>query len=419
MNKKKIIKFSKNFSFGISTSAYQNEEDLHNSNWYEWEKLGRINRKQKAGNKCLGYKEWKKDIRILKNLGVGAYRFSIEWSRIEPEEGKFNKKAIEHYRNVLTALKKNKIEAFVTLFHLSLPIWFTNKGGFEKEENLSYFERFVEKVAKEYKNLVKFWITLSEPVTYSYVSYLIGWHPPGRKNFYLFFKIFRHLVVAHINCYNILKTISKNFQVGIVKQEAVFEPYHSSFLLKQTVNLIKYVFNSLFLESVFEGSLFFPLSLFKEIPKREIDFIGLDYYYRFRTKFSSNISFEKPFLNYVIPEEAEKSEQFGFEIYSEGIYQLLKALKKYSKPVYITENGVATPDDEKRVRFIKSHLIEVNKAMKEGADVRGFFYWTLFDNFEWTFGYDATFGLMTRRKKPKKSFYFYKNVCKTKTVETC
>lgn len=387
----------KDFLFGVSTSAYQNEEDCKNSDWFRWEKLGKTNGRK--GNACLGYKDYKKDVRILKDLGVKAYRFSIEWSRIEPKEGEFDLKEIEHYRNVLLELKKNKIIPFVTLFHFSLPLWFADKGGFEKKENIKYFVRFVEKIVSEYKGLVKFWMTINEPVVYAYSSYLIGLHPPGEKSLFKCLKVYSNLIDAQVSVYDSIKKIQENSEVGIVKQEAIFEPFHDSFFLKKVISLARYFFNGRFLE---------------KLPKDKFDFIGLDYYYRFRAKFKLFRTRKNSpvFLEVVVPEEADIAEHFGFEFYAKGLYDLLKGLKKFEKPIYITENGIGTDYDEKRIRFIQEHLGFVKKAIEEGVDVRGYFYWTLFDNFEWTFGYMSKFGLLTRDKKPKKSYYFYKKVCK-------
>jgi beta-glucosidase len=393
--------FPRDFLFGVSTSSYQNEGNNTNSDWYLWENLGKT--ATKCGVACNDYQETDRNIKILEKLGVGAYRFSIEWSRIEPREGKFDEKAIKHYKDLIKKLEKKNIEPFLTLFHFSLPIWFSQIGGFEKSENIKYFKRFVQRIASEFKS-VKFWMTLNEPSAYSAASYLSGLYPPGKKNIFSFFKVMKNLVLAHETAYDVIKLLNKEAQVGMTDSEHVFELSHSGFISQKILRLVEYFANESFLENV---------------SKDKIDFIGLDYYYRFRAKFSIKGSKYLPKyvpLNLVLPKKSRMAEQFGLEFHPKGISYLLKRLSQYKKPIYITENGIATSDEKKRTRFILEHLIEVKKAIDEGLDVRGYFFWTLFDNYEWHLGYNPTFGLMTRYKKPKKSFFFYQKVLKNRSL---
>lgn len=410
--------FFKDFLFGVSTAAYQNEGGNFNSQWYEWEKKGKIDNNQKCGVACNDYKNWGKLVEVLKDLKVQAYRFSVEWSRIEPKEGIFDKEEIEHYRQLIIELKKNHIEPFVSLFHFSIPIWFAEKGGFEREENLVYFERFVKKLADEYKDYVKFWITINEPVIYSFSSYLIGLHPPGKKNILTALKVYKNLILAHVRAYETIKNASKKLKVGLVHQEVIYQPHGSSYILKKITGLISYFSGNLLLKSIAEGRLLFPLSINRKIPKDKIDFIGLNYYYRFCVDYSSKFKTRSgfPFIDYHIPKGSEAAEILGFEIYPEGLYLSLKKASEYRKPIYITESGLDSSDDKKRINYLASHLEQVKRALKEGINVRSYFYWTLCDNFEWTFGYHPKFGLMTRDKKAKKSYLFYRDICRTKKL---
>ena len=377
-----MFNFPKDFLWGAATSAHQVEGNNKND-WSEWEKANAERLSKESGGKyppenyisgkaCDHYNRFREDFDIAKSLGHNAHRFSIEWSRIEPEGGKFNEKEIEHYREVIKALRERGLEPFVTLWHWTIPIWMRDKGGVTSKEFPKYFAIFSEKMAKNFPE-VKFWVTLNEPEIYTMNSYLHGEWPPQKKSFWKFLKVYKNLVKVHKVAHKVIRDINNSAQIGIAKNNSYFEGW-----LTPALN---HFWNNWFLNKI----------------KDYQDFIGLNYYFHNQTygfRFNQN--------------KNKEVSDMGWEIYPEGVYQVLKELKKYNKPIYITENGVADARDIHREKFIKEHLEWVAKAIGEGVDVRGYFYWSLLDNFEWDKGFWPRFGLVevdykTMQRKIRKS----------------
>jgi len=382
----KILKFPENFYWGTATSAYQVEGGIKN----DWTCLagrqGEAGEKYDAGIACDHYHRYEADFDLAKAMNNNAHRFSIEWARIEPEEGKFNQAEIEHYRKVILALKQRNLEPFVTLYHWTLPIWFAEKGGWLNKDAPKYFERFTKKIVGEYKNLVKFWITLNEPNVYVFHSFLEGRWMPFKKNWFKSNRVLKQLIEAHIKSHQLIHKISPMSRVGIAINAIYYEG-----ILKLLVN---YIWNHKFLNGI----------------ENHQDFIGLNYYYSY--------SLKKGFLK----DSSESVTDLGWGIYSKGIYYVLKDLKKYNKPIYITENGLADKKDDKRAKFIIDHLRWVHKAIKEGTDVRGYFHWSLMDNFEWDKGLEPRFGLIeidykTLERIPRPSSKIYGEICKDNAIK--
>ena len=396
------IKFPKNFYWGASTSSHQVEGGNVND-WSEWEKgsaedLARqankhfdLSQQKKfpemfqsrnyiSGRTCDHYHKFKEDFDIAKKLNHNAHRFSIEWSRIEPREGFIDQKEIEHYRQVLIALKERGIEPFVTLYHWTLPNWLARKGGWLNPKAPYYFDRYVKIISENLFDYVNFWITLNEPNVYASNSYLKGNWTPQKKSIFKYFNVLNNLTKAHKLAYRALKLIDLKCEVGIAKNNIYFE----------NIPFIDYFWNKYFLNRI----------------KKEQDFIGLNYY------FHQNLFGNKN----------ESVSDLGWEIYPEGIYHTLRNLKEYKLPIYITENGLADANDEKRTKFIKDHLFWIYKAIKQGVDVRGYLYWSLLDNFEWDKGFWPRFGLVevdfkTFERKIRPSAYEYAKICKNNKLD--
>lgn len=369
-----MLNFPKNFYWGAATSSHQVEGGNRN----DWEEF------MPAGKACDHYNRYEEDFDIAKQLGHNAHRFSIEWSRIEPEEGKFDEKEIKHYQKVIDALRKRGIEPFVTLWHWTLPLWIRDIGGWENKKTVDYFLRYVDKILSAQGGLksVQYFITLNEPEIFASNSYLKGVWPPQNKCLRSYFKVFRNLIEAHRRAYKIIKENNPEAKTGIAKNNIYFEG--------RALFLIDWWWNGYFLNKI----------------KNYQDFIGLNYY--FHRCFPKN-------KNEIISD-------LGWEIYPEGIYHVLKDLKKYGLPVYITENGVADAQDEKREKFIKEHLYWVHRAIQEGVDVYGYFYWSLLDNFEWDKGFWPRFGLVevdykTMERKIRPSALEYKKIIEANAVE--
>ena len=406
-----LLKFPNEFLWGAATSAHQVEGGTKND-WTEWEKTNAEHLAKEAktkwqpwqqeqfpemfesqnyisGRACDHFNHFHEDFDIAKSLGHNAHRFSIEWSRIEPEEGKFDEKEIEHYRQVILALRARGLEPFITLWHWTMPVWFVEKGGFQKNDNIKYFVRFCKMIVEKFKDEIKFWIVLNEPEIYAGNSYLKGTWPPQKKNFISYFFVMRNLIKAHREVYKKIKKINLDIQVGVAKNNIYFEAcgdrYVNSFLKK----IIDWWWNFYFLNQI----------------KNQQDFIGLNHYFHNRIDYGFNKNDNK------------KISDLGWELYPEALFFVLKDLKKYNKPIYITENGLADAIDKNREWFIKESLKNIYKAISEGVNVRGYFYWSLLDNFEWDKGFWPRFGLVeidyqTMERKIRPSAQEYAKICK-------
>lgn len=398
----RVLRFPEGFYWGPATSSYQVEGGIINNDWASFAKAsgaqGLGERIPFAGKACDHYHRFEEDFDIARKLSQNAHRFSIEWARVEPEEGRWNFEAVEHYREVLNALRKRHMEPFMTLWHFTLPLWLSQKGGWENKKSVEYFARYAEFLARQYGDLVKFWITLNEPLVYVGEAYLKKRWPPQRKSPRRANRVRKNLLRAHNEAYARLKEISKSFRVGVAKHFVHYVPARNdSFLDKQLVRVMEN----------------FEHGFLKKIGKKQ-DFIGFNYYRPVHLRF--NVL--KP-GNFFMQELAPGGDttDMGWGIEPEGIYRILKKLKRYKKPIYITENGIADKKDEKRESFIKDHLAYVHKAIREGVNVKGYFYWSLLDNFEWTDGYGPKFGLVevnfkTQKRTVRKSAYKYAKICR-------
>lgn len=395
------LEFPDGFLWGASTASHQVEGDTRNQ-WSEWENSpGRIAQLEWDGliakygkdNFISGlaadhYHRYEKDFRLAKELGLSATRISIEWSRVEPQEGYFDMEVIQHYRSVITSIRANGMEPFVTLWHWTFPIWFRDKGGFAVRDNEKYFTRFAEKMIDELRD-VKFWITLNEPEIYTSHGYGKGIWPPQEKSRITALKVFYNLAHAHRLAYKKIKEINPSARVGIAKHNVYFEAYRNQPWNVVIKKLADWTWNFYFLNMIAGTQ----------------DFIGLNHYFHNRIKNGK--------MN---QNENLRVSDLGWELYPKAIYHVLKDLKKYKLPVYITENGLADAEDKQRVWFIKETLKNVHRAIGEGIDVRGYLHWSLMDNFEWDKGFWPRFGLIaidyaTQKRIPRESAFVYKDIC--------
>lgn len=398
------IHFPQNFLWGAATSAYQIEGGLTKNTWYEWERttkergLPRIARGETAGMAANHYKLYKEDVQLIKDFGLNAYRFSIEWSRIEPEEGKFDAEAIAHYRDLILRLKAAGVDPMITLHHFTDPLWFAAKGGFEKEENLKYWGRYATRMFSEYQDLVVYWSTFNEFNLYPVSAYLEGGMPPGKKDFHLSCVVARHMLIGHVNTYENFKRLShsKKHQVGAILSILEARPQNPWFLLDWIAADYE--------EQIWMGGMldFFRTGKFRvALPLkgiytyenrdgiRAMDFFGINYYTRatvFFNPFSDHFFGRGQMSGY-------PKTDMDWAIYPEGLLYAVKKISTIGVPMIITENGLADADDSRRGEFIRKHLYVLSQILKEGYDVRGYFYWSLLDNFEWLEGFDKRFGL--------------------------
>lgn len=385
--------FPKHFFWGASTAAHQVEGGNHNQ-WTVWElahakeyaqtahqHLSELHnwdeikdRAEEPENYVSGkgvehYKYYKQDFGLAQQLNLNAFRFTIEWSRIEPEEGKWDEKEIAHYREYIAELRRRKLEPFLTLWHWTVPVWFADKGGFEKKENLKYFDRFVRKVSEELVDDVEYVITLNEPNVDASFSYLVSLHPPAQKSLLKFAKVYWNLTRVHRRAYTILKKSKPSLDVGASMQLANIQAKRPHNYIDQlTTQWMRYFWNWWFLRRI----------------RKHQDFIGMNYY------FSDYYSGMGKRHNPRIP-----LNDMGWYMEPEGIYPLLlRTWSRFKKPIFITENGLADQNDQHRRWWIEQTVVAMERAISEGVELRGYFHWSLLDNFEWQDGWWPKFGLI-------------------------
>ncbi|MDO8661866.1 MAG: glycoside hydrolase family 1 protein [Candidatus Omnitrophota bacterium] len=388
-----MIEFPKDFFWGAATSAYQVEGDNLSSDWWEWEK--RVNVKEPSGKAARHYEFYAQDFDLAKELNQNCHRLSIEWARIEPEEGKFSTRELEHYQQVILSLKERSLIPIVTLHHFTNPLWFAKLGGWRNKQAGSYFLRYVEKVVSELAGDVPFWVTINEPMVYTYFSYLLGTWPPQDKSLLHSRQVTNNLVNAHIKAYHLIRAIYKKHnltypKISIAQNMQAFVPCPPSLKNKLAAYLRHKFYNLEFIERL--------------IAKSTLDFIGMNYYSPSWVGRGEHLPLKKNTM--------------GWDIYPQGLYDLLVSLKIYKLPLFILENGICADNDALRWDYIREHLESVSKAMLHGAKIMGYIYWSLLDNYEWDKGFGPRFGLIevdyhSYKRYVRESSRKFAEVCKT------
>lgn len=327
-----------------------------------------------AGKAVDHLRRYEEDFRFIKKLGLNAFRFSIEWSRIEPEQGVWDKKAVDHYHNYIAELKKQGIEPVLNLWHWTHPVWFDDIGGFGKRKNVQHFERFVDKVAQEFGDQVRYVITINEPNIYvTYPEWNGGVPVPPHQSFLRRIWSFFWLVRAHKRAYNILKHYNNNLWISAAYQMGFNAPKKNTWMNRMIVKMAD----------------FFGNYIFYDLCKRHIDFIGFNFYF-------TNYLDTQSVLNGFKPNNPPKpTNDLGWYMAPGDIGEvIMKLWLRYKRPIMITENGLADAEDEHRQWWIEETMHALQKARRAGADVFGYMHWSLLDNFEWAHGWWPKFGLI-------------------------
>ena len=396
--------FPEGFLWGAATASYQVEGGIENCDWAQAAREGRV---PACGKACDHYNLFEADFDIAKELGHNCHRISIEWARIEPEEGKFDEKEIEHYRAVLAALRERRLKPFITLWHFTLPQWFVDKGGFEHPDSPAIFARYCGYVATKLGNDCRHFATMNEPTVFASNGWRRGTWPPFKewpgiggaltsvpgsrpdtkkhssfKNIGLYFKVLKNLARAHNAAYDAMKAAAFGPEIGVVKQIIVF---HAN---ANPINKLLAAFMNWHWTYHFLGRV-----------HQKCDSIGVNYY--LHKKFGDTATYEKT--------------DMGWDIYPKGLCDALVMLKRYKKPVWVSEAGVADASDTIRADYIKRLICCMYAAREQGVDVRGYMYWSLLDNYEWAHGFDKRFGLVeinyeTLERTVRPSAYVYKEI---------
>lgn len=394
------LQFPPGFLWGVSTAAYQVEGNNVNSQWADWERSGRIKSGDCSGLACNWWANADPDFDLAQQMGINALRLSVEWSRIEPEEGRWDPLALERYRVLLAGLVRRGIRPIVCLHHFTNPSWFEAQGAFVHPQAPSRFERFTRYVVSGLRDLCQCWVTFNEPNVYAASGYVLGEFPPGKiGQVATAIRVTSVLAQCHLLAYRAIHELQPEAEVGWAQHYVVFEPVATMFD-RWVARLLNETFNETFLRLVEQGHLPFPLSLMDgnagEV-KGACDFVGLNVYNRLHVAFDvRNIAhmFGRIFVPEHVPQGDHGVERPYGEAYPKAVRVAVERALRLKKPIYILENGVPDAQDRIRPWLIVNVVKELHGLIAEGHDIRGYFHWTLTDNFEWTEGWTLRFGLV-------------------------
>ncbi|MBE3555569.1 MAG: glycoside hydrolase family 1 protein [Firmicutes bacterium] len=383
--------FPNGFLWGAGTSAHQVEGNNINNDWWAWEQEGRVS--QRSGLACDHYHRYADDLRLAASLGLNAYRFSVEWSRIEPRPGVYAQAELDHYRNVVATCRSNGLEPLVTLHHFTLPQWLARQGGWLADGVADRFAAYVAQVVAALE--VTYWATINEPEVLLVRGYLEGSWPPGDRSLIHAFAAFRAMVEAHQKAVQAIRQIRPQARLGVIQNWIHFEPLRSRHLGDRLICAVhRAAFDHAFLNQT----------------AASCDWIGINYYSRNWSRCS--VVHPRQCFMPLPARDGERTTMMGWSVYPPGIRAALhEVAMRYGKPLYVTENGIATTDDRWRIAYIEAHLAQLAQAIHEGVDIRGYFHWSLLDNFEWAEGFRPRFGLVavdyaTQRRTPRPSAYY-------------
>lgn len=416
--------FPADFLWGVSTSAHQVEGNNHNQ-WSQWEAGGNTASGDQSGMACDWWNNAERDFDLAQQLGLNALRLSVEWSRIEPHPGKFDYHAIERYREMLNALHRRGIKPLVTLHHFTNPIWFEEMGGFLAADSEAQFERFVKRVVEQLEDVCDTWVTFNEPNVYSTLGFIVGAFPPGRHSeLGATVRVLANIARAHARAYRSIHELQPHAQVGWTDNYIVFQPAdpHSQFD-RMIAAWQHHLFNLSFLRVMERGALIFPFNLMSgdlDEVKGTCDFVGLNVYNRAYVRF--DLKFPASLFGHIfIPDDVPQGDPgvnhpYG-EAYPYAIALAAQNAARLKKPIYVLENGVPDAQDRIRPWLITNAVREMHTLIQQGIDLRGYFHWSLVDNFEWSEGWRLRFGLYaldreTQRRTPRPSAQLYSSIVK-------
>ncbi|MGO9457345.1 MAG: glycoside hydrolase family 1 protein [Acidimicrobiales bacterium] len=378
------LAFPESFLWGVASAAHQVEGSNTNNDWWAWEHNLESGLSASSGDACDSFHRWDEDVDLVAGLGLRAYRFSLEWSRIEPAQDEWSVASLDHYRRICARCHEHGILPVVTFTHFTTPQWLARRGAWEAADAPERFARYVERAAAHLGDMVGRACTINEPNVVAALGYYAGTYPPGVKG-----DLGRHLAVnevlvcAHRLAVDALRSGPGSFPVGLTlsMEEMVADPDG-----QEVRDLAEAILENAFLDATTDD-----------------DFVGVQAY-------------ERRVFGPVGPLEpgpGTRLTQTGFEFRPEVVeYAVRRAFQHTGLPVMVTESGIATARDEERIKYLTGALQGVHRCLDDGIDVQGYFVWSLLDSYEWTRGYNSTYGLFAvdrttfeRRAKPSAAWY--------------
>ena len=384
------LEFPSGFTWGVATAAHQIEGGNVNNDWWAWEHDPASGTLEPSGDACDSFHRWREDIGLVADMGLGAYRFSLEWSRIEPAEGEFSTAALEHYRRMCAACHGHGITPVVTFHHFTTPLWLTRRGGWEAPDAPDCFARFVSRATAYLGDLVGWACTINEPNVVAVMGYFQGQYPPGVKEDFLRYSAVNETMIrAHRLAVEALRAGPGDFPVGLSLSMAEITADEGGEALRDGAEEM--------LENVFLRA------------TEADDYVGVQCYTRMHFG-PDGLAPNDP---------AVPVTQMGDEYWPQAVeHTVRRAASVSGRPVVVTENGIATADDTERIAFLTEALRSAHRCLDEGIDLRGYFVWSLLDNFEWHLGYGPKFGLVavapgTFERRPKPSAHWFGEVARS------
>lgn len=399
------LRFPEGFVWGSGVSAHQVEGGNTGNDWSAFEGAGGVSGGVRSGDACDHFSRYEADFDLAAALGHAAFKTSVEWSRVEPEEGCFDAGALAHYAAYVKALLDRGIEPWIVLHHFTSPRWLAGHGWWLGAETPRLFARFARVVAERLSPHVRMWVTINEPMLLASAGYVFGVWPPERRNLADGLRVASNLVRAHRLAYGALRAVcGPEARIGpAVNVTALKHPGNPTARDRLLGGPLDWLANHYFTDRVADAA----------------DFLGVQYYSRATVQ---QLLAGDPLA---IPTGVRRLPRtdLGWEIYPRGIYHVVKAAwRRHRLPIYVTENGLADASDRVRGPFIRDHLVWLHRAIAEGCDVRGYLHWSLLDNFEWREGFAPRFGLVavdyaTQERTVRPSARYYERICRANAVE--
>ena len=394
MTTEETLRFPDGFVWGTATAAHQIEGGNWNNDWWAWEHTPGSGTAEPSGDACDSWNRWAEDVALVADLGLGSYRFSIEWSRIEPEEGEWSAAAIAHYRAICEALLARGIEPTVTFHHFTTPRWVAAKGGWEDAATPDRFASFCGRAAGELGDVVRRACTINEPNIVASIGWLLGAFPPGKQDRDLRHRVNAHFVDAHRKAVDAIRKAAPDVPVGLTLSMSDYQAVPGG---ESRLDRMRRGMEDVFLDAV-EGD----------------DYVGVQTYSRSRIGPDGMLG----------PEDGVPVLPMGYEFWPASLEATLRRAWDYtggSVPLLVTENGIGTDDDTQRIAYVQAALEGVGRCLADGLDVRGYTYWSLLDNFEWAYGYGPHFGLVgvdrtTFVRTPKPSARWFGEVARANAL---
>lgn len=419
--------FPPGFTWGTASSSHQTEGHNTNNQWSRFEaQPGAIERDHRSGIACNWWQNAEADFDRMAEIGINAHRLSLEWSRIEPRRGQFDEAAINRYRQMLQALRERGIEPWIALHHFTNPLWLENSGSWENPQVIEHFRAYATKVVDTLGDLCQHWLTINEPLVYLGQGWLRGVWPPHHPNLIQAVNVYRNLLYAHAAAYHAIHQAQPHAQVSIAKAMRHFDPARPNHLGDQLSSRIRrYLFEDLWFEATVNGRILPPLGIGQHDPHlaNTLDFIGINYYARYQVTFTPNpkriFGIEGYTLGNALSDNTPRGPYSQFD--PQGLSIICRSLQRYGKPLYITEHGLPDRTDHQRPTWIVAQLQEIHRCIQQGIDIRGYFHWTLLDNFEWNDGWTMHFGLIgmdveTQIRTPRPSAKLYSQIVRANAL---